>query len=108
MGVTVYYRYYTKECGDPKVIPFLDRYNNNNIDFCRDTWEFLEICKKFGEYDRENNCYIFRDYNTLFEFAALPAVPVAMSDYISFGCEYLDPKAKIRHELSDVFIIWIG
>lgn len=95
MSVDLHYQYYSRECNNPKVLPYLD--------IPADLWwsgrfvlpGFYETCNDFGEWDADNKCWIFSDVNKLFSFASLESVPPSLADYIT---------DKYRDEL--VFILW--
>lgn len=111
----IYFNFYPRECDNPKIIPLLDSnpqefYNQfvlteEEEDDLNTYWKFFEACKKFGEYDIQNHCYIFRDIQRIFEFAALPEVPTCIADYVSYT-EYIDKRKNVLHTANDIFIIW--
>lgn len=105
MSVDLHWEYYPKECNNKHVLPFLDYdidarwWSGNSI-----PREFFERCYEFGNWDEENQCWIFDDPKKLFAFAAKDEVPAGMSDYITM-CNYLQ-DTDVEHQSDDIFVIW--
>ena len=97
MSATLYYRFYPKKCMDKDILPFLDYYNSYDLHGNHMPKGFYDVCRELSVRDEENECYIFDDYNKLFEFASRDEVPPILSDYI----------AESYNEEMPLFIIWI-
>ena len=82
MGYSVSAKFYSKECNNVKVLPYLE-----TNDFCevnsRLPHEFYEACNKYATYYPDNDCWVFDDLIKMLEFASLPICPVIISDYIT-------------------------
>ena len=95
----IYYGLYSKKCNNPQVLSQL-----HNRQYCwpegkEHTYdEFIKMCKKYGELDKTNSCYIFNESPKLFQFIAKDCVPIEISDYVAINYEVSFP----------MLIIWVG
>ncbi len=97
MGVTLFYGFYPSKCNDKEILPYLDvdssyrELNGKHLEV-----PFYDNCRELATFNEDSNCYIFEDFNNLFEFAQRKETPVDMDDYIC-----------MNYQSNLVFIIWV-
>lgn len=103
MGVTLYCKFYSKECNNPNVKPFLEYYESAKQIGGSLPTEFYILCDKYGEWDEDNKCWVFKNIEKLYEFASRTEVPTFLSDFIT-ECRWLNVEGQFKED--DILIIW--
>ena len=94
MGYTVRPDFYTIECGNPKVLPYLVE-GDEGYEFSSRSVpdDFFKVCSQYStRYTAEDvkigsssiwhTCYVFSEKDKLFAFSAQEACPVWLTNYI--------------------------
>ena len=95
MSVDLHYQYYPVECIHPRVLPYLNMELDLWCDGNRMPEGFYMTCDQYGDWDEQNDCWIFMEANKLFEFARRAEVPDVIASYIT-----------VYYNSDEVFILW--